>query len=122
VVLALDNNGAIMSLVSYAWAGFGAAFGPLMILSLHWKRTNAKGAFAGMLVGFVTVILWNTFLVSDGVIAGGGWCIYDTGIYELAPAFLLSLIAIVLVTLYTDGAEKEVADEFDRYEEDLKYS
>lgn len=115
-LLALDRDGAIMDLVSYAWAGFGAAFGPAVILSLFWKKTNAKGVIWGMLTGFVTIILWNTFLVSGGIIAGGDWCIFDTGLYELVPGFLFSLIVTIAVSLYTGGADEEVQKEYEDYE------
>ena len=118
--LALDSDGAIMDLVSYAWAGFGAAFGPLMILALFWKKVNTKGALAGMIVGFVTIILWNTFLISDGIIAGGDWCLFDTGLYELVPGFILSFIAIVVVSKLTGYAEADVQKEYDEYQEELK--
>lgn len=116
-VLALDSDGAIMQLVSYAWAGFGAAFGPAVLLSLLWRRTTGRGVFAGMVIGFATVILWNTFLVAGGIIAGGGWCIYDTGLYELAPAFLFSFVATVLVSLADKEPSEEIAAEFDKVQE-----
>ncbi len=112
-IMALDKNGGIMDLVSYAWAGFGAAFGPVVLLSLFWKRSNGKGAFAAMLVGFMTIILWNTFLVSGGVIAGGSWCIYNTGVYELLPGFVLAFITMVVVSLLTEEPTKEMYEEFD---------
>ncbi len=118
--LALDSDGAIMDLVSYAWAGFGAAFGPLMILALFWKKVNTQGALAGMIVGFVTIILWNTFLVGGGIIAGGTWCIFDTGLYELVPGFLFSFIAIIVVSKLTGYADREIQGEYAEYIEDLK--
>ena len=91
-----------MGLVSYAWAGFGAAFGPLMILSLYWKRMNLYGAIAAMFVGFLTVILWNTFLTGP------------TGIYELLPGFIFALIAGIVVSLVTPSPDQEVVDEFEK--------
>ena len=118
--IALLNVSSIMKLVSYAWAGFGAAFGPLMLLSLFWKKGNWQGAFAGMLVGFVTVILWNTFLVSGGVlpaILNTNMCLYDTGLYELVPAFILSLIVNVIVSNYTGGPSAEIEKEYEEYEQ-----
>ena len=92
-----------MGLVSYAWAGFGAAFGPLMILSLYWKRMNFHGAMAAMLTGFLTVILWNTYLGS-------------TGIYELLPGFIFAFIAGIVVSLVTKAPEQEIIDEFEKAE------
>ena len=110
LILALYGGSNIMGLVSYAWAGFGAAFGPLMILSLYWKRMNLQGAVASMVTGFAVVILWNTFLSS-------------TGIYELLPGFVLSFIVGVVVSLATPAPSKEIEDEFDAaqtYEEPLE--
>jgi len=108
--LALYGGNSIMGLVSYAWAGFGAAFGPLMILSLYWKRMNLTGAIASMFVGFLTVILWNTFLAGP------------TGIYELLPAFIFSLIAGIVVSLVTKVPDQDIIEEFDRAEAIVKES
>ncbi len=115
-LLALDKDGAIMDLVSYAWAGFGAAFGPAVILSLYWKKTNAKGVMWGMATGFATVIIWNTFFIAGGIIAGGDWLIWDSQLYELVPGFVLSFIVTVAVSVKTGGAGKEIEKEFDDYE------
>ena len=109
--LAMFGGNNIMGLVSYAWAGFGAAFGPLMILALYWKRMNIQGAIASMIVGFATVILWNTFLTAS------------TGIYELLPGFIFAFIVGVVVSLVTPAPSKEIEDEFDAaqvYEEPLE--
>ncbi len=103
IILALYGGSNIMGLVSYAWAGFGAAFGPLMILSLYWKRMNLYGALAAMFTGFLTVILWNTFLSG-------------TGIYELLPGFILAFIVGVVVSLITPAPEQEIIDEFEKAE------
>ena len=103
LVLALVGSDSIMGLVSYAWAGFGAAFGPLMILSLYWKRMNLQGAIAAMFVGFLTVILWNSFLSS-------------TGIYELLPGFIFALIAGIVVSLVTPAPDQEVLADFEKAE------
>ena len=62
IVIALDENSSIFQVVSYAWAGFGASFGPLIIMSLYWRRTNLQGALAGMLTGAITVLIWHTFI------------------------------------------------------------
>jgi len=109
LILALSGSDSIMGLVSYAWAGFGAAFGPLMILSLYWKRMNLPGAMAAMFVGFATVILWNTFLSG-------------TGIYELLPGFIFSFIAGIVVSLATPAPDDDVIDEYDKAEAVLKES
>ncbi len=101
LILAVFGGNNIMGLVSYAWAGFGAAFGPLTILSLYWKRMNFYGAVSTMIVGFLTVVLWNTFLTSS------------TGIYELLPGFIFALIAGVVVSLITPSPSEEVLQEFE---------
>ncbi len=106
IVIALDENSSIFQVVSYAWAGFGASFGPLMLLSLYWRRTNLPGAVAGMLVGTATVLIWNILIKPLGGIFA---------IYELLPAFVLSFVAIVVVSLLTKAPAKEVTDEFDSY-------
>lgn len=106
IVIALDQNSSIFQVVSYAWAGFGASFGPLMLLSLYWRRTNKQGALAGMLVGAVTVIVWSFAIKPLGGIFG---------VYELLPGFIFSLIAIVAVSLLTEPPSKKITDEFDSY-------
>ncbi len=108
--IALDPTSSIMDLVSFAWAGFGAAFGPVVLLSLYWKKSNAKGAFAGMVVGFLTTILWNTFLSADSVLK---CCVYNTGLYELVPGFLFAIIAMMAVSIMTGGASEDIEKEFD---------
>ena len=108
IVIALDQDSSIFQVVSYAWAGFGASFGPLMLCSLYWRRTNRQGALAGMLTGAVTVIVWNLFIKQLGGIFG---------VYELLPGFIFALIAIVAVSLLTEEPSKEVTDEFDHYME-----
>lgn len=118
--LALNPESSIMDLVSFAWAGFGAAFGPLMILSLFWKRTNGKGAIAGILTGFITVILWNTFF-RTGILTSK--FIIDTpvtGIYELLPGFILAFIAIVLVSLITGKPDSEALAKFDAVDKECR--
>ena len=115
-VFAMDENSSIMSLVSFAWNGFGAAFGPIMILALFWKRINAKGALAGMLTGFIVDVVWNTFFNAGGIIPGllkADWCVWNSGLYELLPAFILALIAAVVVSLLTEEPSEEMQKEFD---------
>lgn len=104
VVIAWDPNSSVFYIVSFAWAGFGACFGPLMLFSLFWKRTNRNGALAGMIVGGVMVFVWH-YLIAP---IGGIW-----GIYELLPAFILSSITIVVVSLLTAPPAKEIVEEFE---------
>ena len=102
--LARDPNSSVFTIVSFAWAGFGASFGPAMLCALFWKRATWQGALAGMLSGGVMVFVWK-FLLKP---MGGIW-----GIYELLPAFLVSLIAIVVVSLMTKAPTKNLTDTFD---------
>lgn len=106
IFIAIDENSIIFQVVSYAWAGFGAAFGPLMLLSLYWKRTNLPGAVAGMLTGAIGVVVWHELIKPLGGVFG---------VYELLPCFFLSLIVIVVVSLATKKPSKEIEDEFDSY-------
>ena len=92
LVIAWDEDSVIFTLVSFAWAGFGATFGPVMLFSLFWKRINRAGAIAGMLSGGISVFVWKNLLSP----MGGVW-----GIYELFPAFIISCIFIVVVSLCT---------------------
>ena len=113
VIIAQDPNSSIFGIVSFAWAGFGAGFGPLVICSLYWKRTTFPGAIAGLVSGGVFVFIWK-YLIKP---IGGIW-----GIYELLPAFLVGLIAIVAVSLLTKAPSEEVVKEFElaRSNEELK--
>jgi sodium/proline symporter len=104
VIIALDQNSKIFSVVSFAWAGFGAAFGPLVLFSLFWKRTSHAGAIAGVLAGGGMVFLWKLVLKP----IGGAF-----GIYELLPAFVLSCLAIVIVSLATAPPSREIQEEFE---------
>ncbi len=103
--IARDPASSVFGIVSFAWAGFGAAFGPVVLAALFWKRSNKHGALAGMIVGGAMVFIWK-YLVRP---MGGAW-----NIYELLPAFLFSLAAIVIVSLLTKAPDKEITDEFDR--------
>lgn len=109
VIVAWKEDNVIFNLVSFAWAGFGATFGPIMLFSLFWKRTTRAGAIAGMVTGGVSVLVWklvlNQFLSST---------IPVFGLYELLPAFILSSIAIVVVSLCTKPVDAEIIDEFER--------
>ena len=105
VFLARDPNGSVFKIVSFAWAGFGAAFGPLMLLSLYWRRTTKAGAIAGMISGGAMVFIWKY-----GVARLGG----AFQVYELLPAFLVSLAVILVVSLLTPEPEAAVLEEFDQ--------
>ena len=103
-VIAINPNSSIMGLVSDAWAGLGSAFGPLVVCSLFWKRTNKWGALAGMVCGGSMVFIWKYGIST----LGGAW-----GIYELLPAFLVAIAANIIVSLITKAPSKEITDEFD---------
>ncbi|MBP3808189.1 MAG: sodium/proline symporter [Eubacterium sp.] len=104
VIIAWDPSSSVFNIVSFAWAGFGAVFGPAMLMSLFWKRTNKYGCIAGMIAGGVTVFIWKYGVRP----MGGAW-----DLYELAPAFLVALIFIVVVSLITPAPEEEITKEFD---------
>ena len=104
MVIAWDEDSVIFNIVSFAWAGFGATFGPIMLFSLFWKRTNRYGAIAGMLSGGIMVFVWNLLLKPMGGIFG---------IYELFPAFVISCIVIVVVSLATEAPSDEITKEFE---------
>jgi len=107
-IIALDPNSSIMGLVSNAWAGLGAAFGPTVLLSLFWRRTNFQGAVAGIATGALTVIVWDYIPLVGGKTLGA-----VTGLYSLAIGFALSLLAIVVVSLLTPAPSQEILEEFD---------
>jgi len=100
ILIALDPSSSVFGLVSCAWGGFGAAFGPLILFSLFWRRMTLPGAIAGMVVGGVVDIFW--FLNTGGI--------FD--IYEIIPGFIASSIAIIGVSLLTK-VSKEITREFD---------
>lgn len=104
IVIALDENSVIFTIVSFAWAGFGATFGPLMLFSLFWKRTNRAGAIAGMVGGGGMVFFWKLVVRP----LGGAW-----NVYELLPAFIFSCVLIVAVSLLTAPPSQEMQDEFE---------
>lgn len=111
VVLAWDENSSVFRVVSFAWAGFGATFGPVMLASLFWKRSNKYGAIAGMITGGVMVFVWK-FCISK---LGGAFAIY-----ELLPAFVAALAAIIIVSLVTSAPEKEIVEEFNAVSVEMK--
>ena len=104
VFFARDPASSVFGIVSFAWAGFGAAFGPLMLFSLFWKRCNKQGAIAGMVTGGVMIFVWK-YLVRP---LGGAW-----NIYELLPAFLAACLAIVVVSLCTKAPDQAIVEEFE---------
>ncbi|OIN12263.1 sodium/proline symporter PutP [Oceanisphaera psychrotolerans] len=107
LVLALNPDSTVLGLVSYAWAGFGAAFGPALLFSLYWRNMNRNGALAGVLAGGITVVIWKQ-------ISGG---IFD--IYEIVPGFIFASIAIVVVSKLTGAPKASVTKTFDNYQKSL---
>ncbi len=118
-LIALDPKSSIMDLVSDAWAGFGAAFGPVVLLALFWKRSNLAGAISGMAVGALTVIIWDYIPMianTDPSLFDGAKMInlgQSTGLYSLVPGFFLALIVNFVVSIITKAPSKEITDEFD---------
>jgi sodium/proline symporter len=104
MIIALDENSIIFTVVAFAWAGFGATFGPTMLFSLFWKRFNRAGAIAGMLAGGGMVFIWKLLIKPLGGVYG---------IYELFPAFVVSCLAILIVTLLTKEPSTEIQNEFE---------
>lgn len=102
----------IMSLVSAAWAAFGAAFGPIILLSLYWRRFNYQGAVAGIVTGFVVDILW--MILFNFEYYGMTSVAYNTNLYEIIPGFLAGTLAAIVVSLATKAPGKEVTDLFDK--------
>ena len=100
-LLSINPSDSILNLVGFAWAGFGSAFGPVVLFMLYWKRLNSIGALAGMITGAVVVALWK--------ITG-----LDAVLYEMVPGFLAATLAIVVVSLLTKAPSEEVIDVFER--------
>lgn len=105
VIMAVDPNSSVFGIVSFAWAGFGAVFGPVMLLALFWKRSNRYGAMVSMLSGGIMIFVWK-YLVRP---IGGAW-----DIYELLPAFLVAITLNVIVSLATGAPEPEIIEEFEK--------
>ena len=105
VFLARDPASSVFDIVSFAWAGFGASFGPVVLFALFWKRSNRYGALAGMVSGGVMIFVWK-YLVRP---MGGVW-----DIYELLPAFLVASLFIVIVSLLTPAPSREIVGEFEQ--------
>lgn len=107
-LIAWNPNSSIMGLVSNAWAGLGSAFGPIVVMSLFWKRTNLQGAVAGILSGGITGIIWDYIPLVNGQTLGTA-----TGLYSLVVGFAVSILLIVLVSLATKAPSQEILDEFE---------
>ena len=110
LLLSLNPNDSILDLVGHAWAGFGSAFGPLILLSLLWKRTTRNGAISGMVVGGMTVLLW---IYLDHP--------YKE-MYAMIPGFSLSLLTIFIVSKLSPSPSQEILTEFDEVKQELKES
>lgn len=108
-VLALDPESSVFEIVAHAWAGFGAAFGPIILCSLFWKRCNEKGALAGVISGGAVALLWA--YVPTAVWGADLPAVFTT--YEIIPGFIVSLACIVIVSLLTEAPSKEVVEEFE---------
>ena len=106
IFIAWEEDSVIFNVVSYAWAGLGASFGPLTLFALYWRRTTKPGAIAGMVTGAAMVLIWHNLIKPLGGVFG---------IYELLPAFLCSCLAIFIVSKLTKEPDQEVLDEFDHY-------
>ena len=102
-MLSLNPDSSIFGLVSYAWAGCGGTFGPLILLALYWKGTTAKGAIAGLICGGVTVVVWHN-------LKGG---IFN--VYEILPAFIICLVVTVVVSLFDKNKDSQMLDQYDAY-------
>ena len=108
VFLAGNPDSSVFGIVSFAWAGFGAVFGPVVLAALFWKRSNRNGALAGMIAGGVMVFVWK-YCVRP---LGGAW-----NVYELLPAFIVAMVVLIAVSLATGEPSKEIQDEFDAVRE-----
>ncbi len=107
LLLAMDPESSVLGLVSYAWAGFGAAFGPVLLLSLFWARMNRNGALAGIIVGAVTVVVWKQ-------LTGG---IFD--LYEMVPGFIFASVAAIGTSLLTGEPSEKVKKQYQAYQQNL---
>jgi sodium/proline symporter len=108
VVMARDPNSSVFGIVSFAWAGFGAAFGPVMMCAIFWRRTNFWGALIGMVSGGTMMLVWHYMIKPMGGVFG---------LYELLPGFLVGLAGCVIASLATSEPEAEVLAEFDKVDE-----
>lgn len=111
VFLALDPSSSVFRIVSFAWAGFGAVFGPAMLCALFWKRTTLPGVIAGMVSGGAMVFIWKFVIAKLGGVFA---------IYELLPAFILALVVMIVVSLCTKAPEQSIIDTFTEVKKSLK--
>ena len=95
------SGGTILDIVSYAWAGLGASFGPAVLFSLFWRKTSKNGVLAGIITGGLLVVIWKNYLAF-------------TGLYEIIPGFLLSSLVIFTISYLGEGPEQEVEEEFEK--------
>jgi sodium/proline symporter len=118
LAMAMDTSSdffkVVMKMVSFAWAGFGAAFGPLILLALFWRRTTLAGAVSGMITGAVTCFAWKFILASNASLVAAHPIF---GLYELAPGFVLSFAVMFIVSLLSGGPDDEISKEFERVRE-----
>lgn len=112
-IVAWDRNDTILDLVSYAWAGFGASFGPVIILALFWRRLTSWGALSGMVVGAVTVIVWKLLGTTPENVEPTAVNEFFSSIYEIIPGFALSLFITWLVSMFTYRSNPEIEKEYD---------
>ena len=110
VVLAWNEDSSVFRVVSFAWAGFGATFGPVMLTALFWKRSTKFGAIAGMIVGGVMVFVWKFKIAALGGVFA---------IYELLPAFVAALFTIIVVSMLTPAPDPSVINEFEEVKKEL---
>ena len=109
--IAQDENNKVLKLVEFAWAGFGSAFGPVVLLSLFWKRMTSSGAMAGMLTGAIIVFGWREILPENSALAS---------VYEMIPAFSLATIAVIVVSLLSPKPEQHILDTFEQADKAYK--
>jgi SSS family solute:Na+ symporter/sodium/proline symporter len=114
IALAYDRDSSVLQLVSNAWAGFGAAFGPLIILSLYWPRMTFAGALSGIVIGAATVLIW---IYAPITINGAS---LSSTVYEIIPGFVLSTLAIVIVSKFSKGPAPSVLAMFKKMQQQLK--
>ena len=111
--LAWEQDNTVLGLVAYAWAGFGAAFGPIILLSLFWRKLTAMGALSGMIAGAATVILWDIIATSPDDGRANDFTNFMGSVYEIIPGFLLCLIVAAIVSKLTFKDNPEITKEFD---------
>ena len=111
--LSLNPSSSIFSLVSYAWAGFGATFGPLILLALYWKKTTAKGAIAGLIAGAVTVVVWHNLgtIVDESIMKA----FPVLSVYEIIPGFAANAVFAIAFSLLDKNKNPEMLAQFDSY-------